>query len=416
MRRVGKAAGIASAWAVLLGAFMPPLTQAQTFKTLYSFTGGNDGGQPHGPLLLDKHGNVSGTAYWSGNGLDNGTVFRVSASGKFTLLYAFPGQGGNGQSGAFPDAGLIRDNAGNFYSTAEAGGQNQYGVVFKLSPAGKETVLHYFSGPPNDGTTPTSTLLSSPSGVFYGVALGGGSGKCRGGVPVCGIVFSIDSKGNYKVIYNFQGQPEDGLEPWGNLVQDAQGNLYGTTAGGGDQSELNCGGLLFGCGTVFKLSPNSDQTWTETLLYSFTGGADGDEPIGLALDAHGNLYGAALFGGNAGCVGGCGTVYKLDTAGTFTVLHSFTGGKDGAGPGGALLDASGNFYGVTDGGGNSGCRFGCGVVFEVDATGRYTLLHSFSGPDGDKAGFLIFGKTGTLYGTTALGGASNWGTIFKLKP
>jgi uncharacterized repeat protein (TIGR03803 family) len=366
--------------------------------------------------LLDEKGNVFGTAYWSGNGLDNGTVFKVSATGKFTLLYAFPGQGSNGQYGANPDGGVVRDSKGNFYSTAESGGQYGLGVVFKLSPAGEETVQHDFNGSFTDGATPTSSLLPAPSGIFYGSTLEGGSGKCRGLPHDCGIVFSIDQKSNFTIIHDFQGQPRDGFGPWGNLVQDAQGNLYGTTAGGGDQAGLNCDGLLYGCGAVFKLSPNSDGTWTETLLYSFTGGVDGEEPLGLALDAQGNLYGAALFGGNPACVGGCGTLYKLDAAGNFTVLHSFTGGKDGAGPGGVLLDPSGNFYGATAGGGNSGCRFGCGVVFKLDTKGKFTLLHSFSGPDGDNAGFLIFDKTGTIYGTTGSGGTSNWGTIFEVKP
>jgi uncharacterized repeat protein (TIGR03803 family) len=344
LRRFGAVVGFACIWALLLGA-IGPRAQAQTFKSLYSFTGGNDGGQPHGPLLLDQKGNLFGTAYWSGDGLDNGTVFKVSATGKFTLLYTFPGQGGNGENGALPDAGLVRDAKGNFYSTAELGGQYKFGVVFELSSAGEQTVLHNFAGAPDDGDLPTSGLLRAPSGLFYGVTLEGGPGDCRLGTHECGVVFSIDEEGNYKIIHNFEGQPEDGLEAWGNLVQDAEGNLYGTTMGGGDQAGMNCAGFLFGCGTVFKLSPNSDGTWTETLLHNFTG-PDGESPIGLALDSDGNLYGAALLGGSTQCVGGCGTLYRIGTGGEFTVLYSFTGGEDGQAPGGALLDASGNYYGT----------------------------------------------------------------------
>jgi uncharacterized repeat protein (TIGR03803 family) len=386
-----------------------PLAQGQKFKTLYSFTGGNDGGIPQGPLLLDKKGNLYGAAFTSANGFGNGTVFKVNPTGKFRLLFAFPGQGGNGNNGANPVSGVARDDHGNIYGAAQLGGQYGIGVVFKVSPTGQETVLRDFSGP--DGAVPNSAFIRAPSGGFYSSAFEGGDGKCRDGLNDCGLVFSIDESGNYQIIYQFQGQPRDGFGPWLTLVQDAQGNLYGAGAGGGDLAGMNCYGFLYGCGAIFKLSPNSDGTWTETLLHSFTGGSDGDTPTGVAVDSQGNVYGTSLFGAQTGC----GAVFKIDAAGNFTILHSFTG-NDGCAARGVALDQSGNLYGATAGGGKSGCPAGCGVVYRVDAQGTFKVLHAFDGSDGGKAGVLIVDGAGTLYGTTIQGGASDWGTIFKLKP
>jgi uncharacterized repeat protein (TIGR03803 family) len=332
------------------------------------------------------------------------------------VLYAFPGEGGHGTAGANPLGGIIRDAKGDIHGVTEFGGvENEYGVVFKLSVTGKEAVLHTFAGPPKDGAEPVSSLLLGSSGMFYGTTAFGGSGECRGG-PDCGIVFAIDSAGHYSIIHNFQGGPDDGIEPWGNLVQDAQGNIYGTTMGGGPEAGLCGPPYAFGCGTIFKLSANSDGGWTESILYNFTGAADGSDPVTLAIDAQGNLYGAALFGGSHGCVGGCGTVFKMDTGGDFTVLHSFTGGNGGMGPDSVLPDAAGNLYGSAIGGSPS-CQSACGIVYKLDASQKFTVLHSFNGKDGDAPGYLILNEgTGILYGTTNLGGTSNWGTIFQLKP
>ena len=409
-RRFGRVLRIALAWALLLAVVVPISAWAQTFKSVYSFSGGNDGGIPRGPLIRDEQGNLYGEAATSANGYGNGTVFKLSEDGKLTVLYAFPGEGNNGTYGANPQGSLVRDVKGNFYSTTYSGGQSGYGVVFKLAPSGKETVLHYFTGPPNDGVAPWDvTLLPGPSGVFYGTASEGGSGECREGNPLCGVVFAIDSAGKETIVHNFQGGPEDGLQPWGNMVQDAQGNIYGTTDGGGSYPGLTCGGLLvFNCGTVFKLSPNSDGSWTESIFYSFTGGSDGWLPISLAIDTQGNLYGAATGGGS-----GSGILYKLDTDGKLTVLHAFTGGNDGELPNDVLLDTTGNLYGTAGKGG----PFGYGVVFKLDAAGKFTVLHGFKETDGKLPGnSLSFAKNGTLYGTTQLGGTSGWGTVFKIKP
>jgi uncharacterized repeat protein (TIGR03803 family) len=212
------------------------------------------------------------------------------------------------------------------------------------------------------------------------------------------------------VLHSFSGYPTDGETPYAGLVADDQGNLYGTTA---------FGGATLGEGVVFKLSPSG----AFTLLHSFTGGKDGGQPnAGLVVDRSGNLYGTASFGGVSGCGGyglGCGTVFKLTTDGTFTVLHTFTGGSDGAEPvAGLILDhAAGNLYGPAYSGGTPACGdpFGCGTIFKLSMDGTFTVLHTFLG--GSSGAYpnssLIANRNGVLHGTTWRGGTSNVGTVFK---
>ena len=200
-----------------------------------------------------------------------------------------------------------------------------------------------------------------------------------------------------KVIYSFAGG-SDGADPLAGLVRDAASNLYGTTYAGGD----------YGSGTVFKL----DTTGKEAVLHSFSGGPDGGYPYaGLILDAAGNLYGTADSGGSSGG----GIVFKISSAGKETVLHSFKGGKDGEYPYASVIrDAVGNLYGTTYGGGASGW----GTVFEIDPTGKETVLYSFAGAaDGaSPEGGLVQDTAGHLYGTTKYGGALGAGTVFELSP
>lgn len=408
LRRLGRAL----ACGLLLGAMALAPARAQTFKSLYSFTGGSDGGYPGGPLIRDAEGNLYGVANSSANGVGNGTVYKLNQRRKLTVLYAFPGEGGNGAHGARPGGGLTRDAKGNFYGTTNSGGSHECevgpcGVVFKLDPSGNETVLHNFEGTPHDGSNPNDiTMLLGPTGILYGTAYFGGSGDCDPNAPwYCGTAFAVASTGHETTIHNFQGKG-DGINPWGNMVQDAQGNMYGITVTGGGEGEPTCE-FAFGCGTVFKLSPHSDGSWTESKLYSFTGGADGEVPITLAIDAQGNLYGAAEGGGI-----GWGTLYKLDATGKFSLLYSFTAGSDGYGPKDVVLDAAGNLYGTTSWGGASDD----GIVFRLDAAGKFTVLHAFNGKDGQKPIGLSLDKAGTLYGTTDGGGTYGWGTIYKLTP
>jgi uncharacterized repeat protein (TIGR03803 family) len=210
-------------------------------------------------------------------------------------------------------------------------------------------------------------------------------------------VFKIDGAGNYTVLYSFTGGV-DGGSPLAGLIFDSKGNLYGTTIGGGALS----------AGVVFKV----DTSGNETVLYSFTGGADGGFPFGgVVLDSKGNLYGTT----NGGGASGAGVVFKIDKSGSETVLYSFTGGNDGAYPLWVTLarDAAGNLYGTTVGGGTSNA----GVVFKVDTSGNETVLYSFTGGDdgGNPRVGVTLGPDGNLYGTADSGGASSAGAVFEIK-
>ena len=315
-----------------------------------------------------------------------GVVTTHSAQAQtFTVLYNFRGS----PDGGLSYNGLVRD-AGNLYGTTAMGGISNLGTVFKLDKHGEETVLYSFTGKfSGDGQYPFSALVRDHAGNLYGTTANGGASDN-------GTVFKVDTTGSETVLYSFSGA--DGANPIAGLVRDAAGNLYGTTHGGG----------AYGYGTVFKL----DTKGTETVLHSFFGGSDGGNSYGgLIRDASGHLYGTTQGGGGTSS---SGVVFKLDKAGNETVLYSFTGtGGDGANPcGGLLRDRAGNLYGTT----SSGGAFGLGTVFKVDPSGTETVLHSFSGsPDGANpyAG-LIQDRAGRLYGTTAQGGASNYGTVFKL--
>ena len=390
---------------------MAPSAEAHadaTFTVLYSFKWDfADGAFPYAGVVLDAAGNLYGTTYWGGaSGL--GTVFKLDTTGAETVLHSF-----NGGDGSNP-ADLIRDANGNLYGTTQFGGASDAGTVFKLDTTGAETVLHSFVGPPTDGLRPIAGLVRDAGGSLYGTTLAGGSSSnCGGG---CGTVFRLDTTGTESVLHNFVGSPTDGAFPYAGLVRDAAGNLYGTTKSGGSSS--NCSD---GCGTVFKLDP----TGKETVLHSFNGEpSDGSTPTGdLVLDAAGNLYGTTWFGGSSKrCTLGCGTVFRLDTTGAETMVHSFAKKRrDGKFPyAGLVRDAAGNLYGTTvQGGASNNCVGGCGTVFRLDTTGGETLLHRFVGgsppTDGERptAG-LVRDAAGNLYGTSPNGGAVGVGTVFKI--
>jgi uncharacterized repeat protein (TIGR03803 family) len=253
-------------------------------------------------------------------------------------------------------------------------------------------VLHYFTF--SDGDFPNG-LIADGVGNLYGTTSVGGAGH--------GIVFKLTPPGTYTVLYAFMGG-SDGGSPNG-LTADRKGNLYGTAGGGA------------GSGTVFKLSPpaNPGGAWTKAVLYSFCNNPgpcrDGAGPDGsLIADSAGNLYGTTYRGGGSDR----GVVFKLSTGGAYTVLHSFSGGSDGANPYDLIADNAGNLYGTTLG--------GSGTVFKLSPGGAYTVLHSFTGgSDGGFPSGLIASPAGNLYGTTAGGGtnacpAIGCGTVFKLSP
>jgi uncharacterized repeat protein (TIGR03803 family) len=244
---------------------------------LHNFSGGSDGAYPNN-VIRDSAGNLYGTA--SGGGASNaGVVFKIDTSGTETVLYSFTG----GADGSFPLGGLIRDSAGNLYGTTNGGGGSNAGVVFKLDISGHATVLYGFTAGA-DGGFPQGGVIRDSAGNLYGATAGGGTAGA-------GVVFKIDTSGHETPLYGFTGGA-DGANPlWVNLARDSDGNLYGTTAGGGTA----------GAGVVFKV----DASGHETVLHSFTGGDDGGTPFaGVIFGPGGRLYGTTAFGGktNAGVV------------------------------------------------------------------------------------------------------------------
>jgi len=318
-------------------------------------------------------------------GSGNGVVFKVDTSGKETVLYSFTG----GADGGYPFAGVVRDKSGNLYGTTEAGGSSALGTVFKVDTSGTETVLHSFAGGTTDGCYPYGGLLRDKAGNLYGT-----TADC--GASSVGTVFKIDTSGAETVLHSFT--VSDGGYPfYTSLLMDKKGNLYGVTSSGGTSGE----------GVVYKLS----KSGTLTVLHSFTGGAtDGCYPYGTpAMDKKGTLYGTAEACGSSSE----GIVWKVSKTGTETVLHSFAGGSsDGGYPlAGVIMDAKGNLYGDTELGGTSSL----GTVYKLSKTGTLTLLHSFAGSDGEiPFDDLIRDAKGTLYGTTEGGGSSSVGTAWKI--
>jgi uncharacterized repeat protein (TIGR03803 family) len=351
--------------------------------SLYSFTGADDGSDPNG-LAQGSDGNFYGTTVNDGAySYFGGTVFKIGANGGLTNLYSFTG----GNDGSQPYAGLVQGTDGDFFGTTYAGGTNGNGTVFKISTNGALTSLYSFAGG-NDGAFPQAGLAQGSDGKFHGTTYDGGTNGN-------GTVFQIGTNGGLTSLYSFTGA-DDGANPQAGLVQGGDGNLYGTTSGGG----------MSGSGTVFKISTDGALT----SLYSFTGGNDGANlGAGLVQVSDGNFYGTTYDGGT----NGNGTVFKITSNGALTSLYSFTGGNDGANPQAGLAQGSdGNFYGTTYDGGTNGY----GTVFKISTNGALTNLYSFSsGNDGANpyAG-LVQGSDGNFYGTTEYGDTNDAGTVFKI--
>jgi uncharacterized repeat protein (TIGR03803 family) len=264
-------------------------------------------------------------------------------------------------------------------------------------------------------------LVRDVAGNLYGTAASGGilTGPCAANSG-CGVVFKVDSSGHESVLYRFTGLG-DGLQPTSTLVRDSVGNFYGTTGWFGNDV---C--VVDGCGRVYKI----DGAGKETVLYSFSGGADGGTPGpgALAVDSTGNVYGTTVGGGDLSCGLtnglGCGVVFKIDPSGDEIVLYAFNGTDDGGIPqGGVVRDSKGTLYGTTSEGGTLGgpCpSVGCGVIFKI-ALGSETVLHSFQETDGERPNGDVLLRKGNLYGTTTTGGANgsggnNDGVAFQLLP
>ena len=339
------------------------------------------------------------------------------AAAKERVLHAFTGHA----DGGFPQSALVRDTAGNFYGTASEGGAAGFGNVFKLARAKSggwtETVLYSFAGGA-DGSDPAGELIFDAAGNLYGTTAGGGANND-------GTVFELSPGATgwtETVLHSFNDS--DGAFPRAGLVFDGAGSLYGTTASGGKPLDL---------GVVFQLSPTSKGHWNEKVILEFGHRADGGGPDGtLIFDAAGNLYGTASGGYQV-----AGSVFELTPLANGKwkekILHGFTGKGDGGFPHGSLvLDSDGNLFGTTSNGGRltdtGPCSFGCGTVFKLSpgSNGKWkeTVIRKFNGGEDGKgpvAG-LAFDTAGNLYGTTEMGGGTGCdfqfgcGTAFELIP
>jgi uncharacterized repeat protein (TIGR03803 family) len=398
---------------------------------LHSFTNnGEDGFYPSTSLIFDTAGNLYGTTHMGGEGggpscsVGCGTVFQFApgAGGTWTetVLHSFSD---NGKDGYYPYASLIFDAAGNLYGTTGEGGAHDFGTVFELTPTADggwtEKILHSFNQNGKDGYEPRASVTFDTKGNLYGTTYGGGAHNS-------GAVFELVPKAGggwtEKILRSFNDKGEGGYWLNAGLILDAAGNLYGTTFWGGNS---RCG--REGCGTVFELIPKGSGSWTEKVLHRFNG-AEGVRPSsGLIFDASGNLYGTTQLGGGAH---NSGTVFELlpKAGGGWTekILHRFHKDPDGAVPvGGLIFDSAGNLYGTTASG---GAYYNGGTVFELTPTagGSWAeeILYSFDRNGG--SGFspqasLILDASGNLYGTTVNGGGGTGcdfgcGTVFEITP
>src|ERR1017187_5886787 len=323
----------------------PAQAQTPSETVLHAFGSVPKGAYPYAGLIRDSAGSLYGTTYQGGQA-NAGAGDGVDAAGQEKVLYSFTGlaDGGN------PYGGVVPDSAGNLYGTTSAGGTSGYGVVFKLDKAGQETVLYAFTGGADGGYSYAGVIRDS-AGNLYGTTSSGGTAGY-------GVVFEVNTCGQETVLYSFTGGADGGYS-YAGVIRGSAGNLYGTTSAGGTS----------GYGVVFKL----DRAGQETVLYAFTGGADGGYSYaGVIPDSAGNLYGTTSAGGTSGY----GVVFKLDKAGQETVLYAFTGGADGGySYAGVIRDSAGNLYGTTSSGGTAGQ----GVVFKLSTGGQETVLYSFTG-------------------------------------
>jgi len=385
--------------ALMLVIVLGALAQAQTFTTLYSFTGSTDGAFPYAGVIQDESGNLYSTTWEGGdlscgyNSSGCGVVFMLNSSGTEAVLYSFTG----GSDGRYPFAPLVRDSNGNIYGTTPYGGNTNCsygcGVVFKIDSAGNETVLHSFAGGSSDGCYPFQGLTSDKKGNLYGTTADCGSSSE-------GTIFKLDSADNVTILHNFAGGSSDGARPYyGHLIMDKASNLYGLTELGGSSH----------VGVMYKMNVKGKLT----LLHSFAGGSsDGCYPYGSAtMDQAGNLYGTTGACGSSSW----GTVWKVSEKGTETILHNFTGGSDGAFPyAGVTPDSKGSVYGVAAWGGENGV----GMVYELSPKGAFTVLHGFTGYDGGfPYGEVLRTAKGELFGTSScLGIGERYGTVWSYMP
>ena len=399
-----------------------PANAQYTGTVLHTFTASPDGAFP-GPIIRDAQGNLYGTSYSGGLASCGygtcGTIFKIDPAGNETLVFDFPG----GSDGDNPIATVTEDAAGNFYGTTEGDGYFGLSVIYEVNASGQETVLV-----PNaqTGGALDSPLLLGADGNIYGMTPYGGDYSCGYDNSGCGMLFEITPSGEFTMLHAFAGS--DGIRPEGGLVQDSKGNLYGAAFAGGNE---NCETIGFqypydpnnnetGCGTIYEVAANG----TFTVLHTFTGKTDGSGPLGLIIDSEGNLYGIAQNGGNHqgnGTIYGLGTIFKLaTTTGAFSVPFTFTPQiyQDSRYASHLVRDSEGNLYGAQQFGGanNTGC------LFRINRSGKYSDLYDFDmqiqgrNQDGFWAVGVALGSQGDFYTSMIYGGSAGFGTVFHITP
>ena len=355
--------------------------------TLYAFTGGTDGSYPDSGLTDGADGNFYGTTT-NGGASNLGTIYKVTPAGVHTVLYSFKGGANDGQ---YPASGLELGDDGDLYLTTTGGGAFGKGTFAKIRHSGVETLLYSF-GAKGSETPQGLTLLDD--GNFYGTTTNGGANGF-------GTVYRITAKGDHVILYSFAARP-DGQSPAAGLSPASDGYLYGVTFYGGTNN----------LGTMFRIKPNG---MGYASIRSFVGGTtDGSYPaVKLRNTPDGNLYGSTGSGGASDR----GTLFKYNTAtGEYSVIHSFAGGAtDGTFPSCRLrVGPDGNLYGVSFYGG----YFDAGTFFRITPAGVLTVVYSFSGGNSGKGpnSSLLVTDAGDFYGTTVMGGPTNNGTIYRIRP
>ena len=409
-------------------------TPAPTFSAIHYFSG-PDGAEPYAGLTIDRAGSLYGTTLAGGNIGSNcaaigcGTVFKLTQSGSGWILnplYKFAGD----NDALSPQARIIFGPDGSLYGTTARGGNiggncgtGGCGTVFRLRPQPRaceavlcywtETVLYRFTGGSEDGEEPSyGDLVFDQANSIYGTTISGGSGNC--GDSTCGTVYKLTPSGGgwtECVLFNFSGLDGDGINPFGGVIFDSAGNLYGTTSFAGFQYD----------GVVFRLTPSACSA-NETRLYGFDDGPnDGGFPFaGLISDSSGNLYGTTSAGGQ----GLGGTVFELirhPNTWEFKLLHSFNrvGQSQFQGPFGSLfMDAEGNLYGTTNGDGAQGLGSVFKLLPNADGTWAYQDLYDFTGGDDGSypVGNVVLDANGNIYGTASAGGHDGRGVVWKITP
>jgi len=417
--RVGHHVGRLVLWLAaifVLAAATAQTAWAQTYTVLHGFTGGVDGDAPYTGLTMDAAGDLYGTT--SGGGANGrGVVFKLTHIGSnwtFGTIYSFAG----GSDGSNPQSRIAIASDGALYGATDGGGGqgcSTYGcgTIYRLRPpitvpktvrtTWTEIVLHTFNGV--DGSHPQGDLTFDDAGSIYGTTIGGGDFNW-------GTVYKLARSGQtwtHSILFSARNDA-DGSEPYGGVIFDKSGNLYGVC-------QFSQGGL----GTAFQLTP-SGSGWTEHTIHSFNfGGDNGVEPIGgLIMDSLGNLFGGTLYGGSFPAAGAVYELMPSDSGWQYATIHSFTDG-DGGPVDKLIMDATGNLYGTALTGG----AFGQGEVFKLTPSGGgwiHTSLHDFCAagfpcPDGaEPMSALVFDAQGHIYGTTSRGGASGNGVVFQIAP